>query len=190
MKTIGLILAGVAILACAGVAAQAGSRLMTDAMATTGGTQAIPVSVTTVPRDSVAEMLATNDDFSVMFELLDAAGLLSLLAQRDREWTLFVPTNAAFSTLPEGLLNSWLQPENRAVLTAIMGYHLIPGTVRMTEHDGRISVFASAEGSDIHIDGTGPDIVVSATAVMTALDLPAANGMIHTIDMVLVPPGY
>ena len=71
-------------------------------------------------------------DLETLVAAIQAAGLVEALSA---EWpfTVFAPTEAAFAALPDGTLESLLQPENRAQLEAILTYHVVAG--RLTAAD-------------------------------------------------------
>ena len=147
----------------------------------------------TVAEDTVAEevvadgdivaLASANPDFSTLVAALSAAGLVETL-QGEGPFTVFAPTNAAFDALPEGLLEKLLLPENIAVLTAILTYHVVPGMVMST--DVSAGDVATVEGSTIAIT-TDMGVMVNGATVVE-VDLTASNGVIHVIDAVIVPP--
>ena len=147
----------------------------------------------TVAEDTVAEEVVAdgdivavasgNPDFSTLVAALSAAGLVETL-QGEGPFTVFAPTDAAFAALPEGLLEKLLLPENIAVLTAILTYHVVPGMVMST--DVTAGDVATVEGSTIAIT-TDVGVMVNGANVV-AVDVAASNGVIHVIDAVIVPP--
>ena len=147
----------------------------------------------TVAEDTVAEevvadgdivaLASGNPDFSLLVAALSAAGLVETL-QGEGPFTVFAPTDAAFAALPEGLLEKLLLPENIAVLTAILTYHVVPGKVMST--DVTAGDVATVEGSTIAIT-TDMGVMVNGATVVE-VDLTASNGVIHVIDAVIVPP--
>ncbi len=147
----------------------------------------------TVAEDTVAEEVVAdgdivavasgNPDFSTLVAALSAAGLVETL-QGKGPFTVFAPTDAAFAALPEGLLEKLLLPENIAVLTAILTYHVVPGKVMST--DVTAGDVATVEGSTIAIT-TDMGVMVNGANVV-AVDVAASNGVIHVIDAVIVPP--
>src|SRR3546814_15455374 len=57
-------------------------------------------------------------------------------------FTVFAPTNAAFAKLPAGTVDTLLKPENQAMLTGILTYHVVPGLLPATD----IAAQATANG--------------------------------------------
>ncbi|MEX1309813.1 MAG: fasciclin domain-containing protein, partial [Candidatus Sulfomarinibacteraceae bacterium] len=91
--------------------------------------------------------------FTTLVAAVEAAGLVETL-KGDGPFTVFAPTDEAFAALPEGTVETLLQPENRDQLVAILTYHVVPGKVMSTDlSDGMTA--ATVEGSDITIGTTG-----------------------------------
>jgi uncharacterized surface protein with fasciclin (FAS1) repeats len=139
----------------------------------------------TMPAEAgdIVAVASGNADFSTLVAAIQAAGLVETL-QGAGPFTVFAPTNAAFDALPEGLLEKLLLPENVAVLTAILTYHVVPGKVMST--DVTAGDVATVEGSTIAITTDGGVKVNGANVV--SVDVAASNGVIHVIDQVIVPP--
>jgi uncharacterized surface protein with fasciclin (FAS1) repeats len=97
---------------------------------------------------------------------------------------VFAPNDAAFEALPAGLLEKLLLPENIAVLTSILTYHVVAGNVLST--DVVAGDAPTVEGSTLAL-ATDMGVMVNDATVIQA-DVLASNGVIHVIDKVLVPP--
>jgi uncharacterized surface protein with fasciclin (FAS1) repeats len=136
----------------------------------------------TAAGDIVAVASAT-EGFSTLVAAIEAAGLVETL-QGEGPFTVFAPTDDAFAALPEGLLEKLLLPENVAVLTSILTYHVVPGLVMSA--DVMAGDVATVEGSTIAI-ATDAGVTVNGANV-TTVDVTASNGVIHVIDQVIVPP--
>ena len=123
-------------------------------------------------------------DFTTLVAAVEAAGLVETL-KGEGPFTVFAPTDEAFAALPEGTVESLLQPENRDQLVAILTYHVVPGKVMSTDlSDGMTA--ATVQGGDITVDLS--DGVKINEASVTAADIEASNGVIHVIDSVILPP--
>jgi len=129
--------------------------------------------------------LSQAPEFSTLTAALTAADLVDTLSG-DGPFTVFAPTNAAFDALPPGTVESLLLPENKDQLTAILTYHVVPGKVMSTDlSDGQKAETVQGEEVTITIaDGT----VNVNDATVTTADVEASNGVIHILDMVLMPP--
>jgi len=137
---------------------------------------------TEMATDIVAVAVAT-EGFSTLVAALTAAGLVETL-QGEGPFTVFAPTDAAFAALPAGLLEKLLLPENIAVLTSILTYHVVSGMVMSA--DIMAGDVPTVEGSNVKLE-TSYGVKVNG-ATVTAADVAASNGVIHVIDAVLVPP--
>jgi len=123
-------------------------------------------------------------NFTTLAAALEAAGLVETL-KGEGPFTVFAPTDEAFAALPEGTVETLLEPENRDQLTAILTYHVVPGKVM----SGDLSDGMEAEtvnGAPVTISTDAGVMVNDAT--VTAADIEASNGVIHVIDSVLLPP--
>ncbi len=131
----------------------------------------------------IVAVASGTEGFSTLVAAVTAAGLVETL-QGAGPFTVFAPNDAAFAALPAGLLDKLLLPENLAVLTSILTYHVVSGKILSTEVTAGDA--PSVEGSTIALGTTDGVQVNDATVV--AADVEASNGVIHVIDKVLVPP--
>ena len=121
--------------------------------------------------------------FQTLVKAVQTAGLVDTL--KGGTFTVFAPTDEAFAKLPDGVLASLLEPENRDRLTAILTYHVVPG--RLTAADVLAAPsLDTVNGQRVTVDAAGP-MVDDARIVQT--DVLASNGVIHAIDAVLLPVG-
>ena len=123
--------------------------------------------------------------FNTLVAAVEAAGLVETL-KGEGPFTVFAPTDDAFAQLPEGTLESLLDPANIDTLVAILTYHVIPGAVMSTDIVGQQLSVATVQGAEIAIDATDGVMINDATVI--AADVTASNGVIHVIDAVLLPP--
>lgn len=139
-------------------------------------------ATTGAAKDIVA--IASGDaQFKTLTKALGAAGLVTTL-QGKGPFTVFAPTDAAFAALPEGTVENLLKPENKAQLTKILTYHVVPGSVLSTSlKSGDVK---SVEGSSLKVAVSAGKVTVSGANVVKA-DIKASNGVIHVIDKVLIP---
>lgn len=131
----------------------------------------------------IVAVASGTEGFSTLVAAVTAAGLVETL-QGAGPFTVFAPNDAAFAALPAGLLDKLLLPENLAVLTSILTYHVVSGKIMST--DVMAGDAPSVEGSTIAL-GTTDGVQVNDATVIAA-DVEASNGVIHVIDKVLVPP--
>ena len=122
--------------------------------------------------------------FKTLAAALQAAGLVDTLKGAG-PFTVFAPTDAAFAKLPAGTVEDLLKPENKAKLTAILTYHVVPGKV-MAADVVKLTSAKTVQGGSLKISATGGTVKVD-NATVTATDIAASNGVIHVIDTVVIP---
>jgi uncharacterized surface protein with fasciclin (FAS1) repeats len=137
---------------------------------------------TAAGKDIVA--IASGDaQFKTLTKALGSAGLVTTL-QGKGPFTVFAPTDAAFAALPKGTVEDLLKPANKAKLTKILTYHVVPGSVVSTSlKSGDVK---SVEGSSLKVAVSPGKVTVGGANVVKA-DIKASNGVIHVIDKVLMP---
>jgi uncharacterized surface protein with fasciclin (FAS1) repeats len=77
---------------------------------------------------SIVEIAAGSTDHTTLVTALKAADLVSTLSGKG-PFTVFAPTNEAFSMVPKDALASLLKPENKAALSGVLTYHVVSGNV-------------------------------------------------------------
>ena len=121
--------------------------------------------------------------FKTLAAALQAAGLVDAL-KGEGPFTVFAPTDEAFSKLPQGTLEDLLKPENKATLSGILTYHVVSGKVLSTDlQEGNVTTL---DGGAVIIDFEGQGVKVNEANVIQA-DIVTDNGVIHIIDKVLLP---
>ncbi|WP_272507383.1 fasciclin domain-containing protein [Salinibacter grassmerensis] len=136
----------------------------------------------------IVDTAVEADNFNTLAQALEAADLVGAL-KGDGPFTVFAPTDAAFDALPDGQLESLLQPENREQLQAILQYHVAEGKAMASDVTG-MDAAPTLEGRSVQIqveDGT-VRLMGQNTATVVQTDIEASNGVIHVIDSVLLPP--
>ena len=123
--------------------------------------------------------------FKTLATALDRAGLVSTLKGQG-PYTVFAPTDAAFAKLPAGTVDNLLKPENKAQLTAILTYHVVPGRV-MAADVVQLKEAETVNGKMVDVNADGGSVMIN-DAKVTAADVTASNGVIHVIDTVILPP--
>ena len=123
--------------------------------------------------------------FKTLAAALQAAGLVDTL-KGPGPFTVFAPTDAAFAKLPAGTVESLLKPENKAKLTAILTYHVVPGAVK-AEQVTKLDEAKTVNGAMVKVSTDHGKVMINNANVVKA-DIPASNGVIHVIDSVILPP--
>jgi uncharacterized surface protein with fasciclin (FAS1) repeats len=136
----------------------------------------------------LVETAQQADDFNTLVQALQAADLVEAL-KGEGPFTVFAPTDDAFGALPDGQLESLLQPENKEQLQSILQYHVVSGAVPASKVTGMSSA-ETLDGRSLKIqvqDGTVM-LMGQNQATVVSTDVQASNGVIHVIDSVLLPP--
>ncbi|BAY27600.1 beta-Ig-H3/fasciclin [Calothrix sp. NIES-2100] len=134
---------------------------------------------------TLAALAESNASFTTLTKALKAAGLTATLEGKDN-FTIFAPTDAAFSKLPQDAVRDLLKPENKEVLVKILTYHVVPGKVLST--DLKSGEVKSVEGGAINVKVDPATGVTVNDAKVTQADITGSNGVIHAIDQVILPP--
>lgn len=124
---------------------------------------------------------AATADLSTLVTAVKTAELVDTL-NGPGPFTVFAPTNEAFSAVPKGALDALLK--NKPQLTKVLTYHVVSGTVM--SKDIKPGMVKTVEGQDINITMNNGNVMVNDAKVIKA-DIPASNGVIHVIDKVLMP---
>ncbi|MCC5982428.1 MAG: fasciclin domain-containing protein [Oceanicaulis sp.] len=133
----------------------------------------------------IVDTAVTADDFNTLVAAVEAAGLVDAL-KGEGPFTVFAPTDEAFAALPEGTVETLLQPENLPQLQAVLTYHVVAGAYTSDIDAGTYNL-PTLLGSEVTVivgeDGT---VTVDGANVIAA-DIEASNGVIHVIDAVILP---
>jgi uncharacterized surface protein with fasciclin (FAS1) repeats len=148
------------------------------------------------PNKTVVANASTAPNLSTLVAAVKAAGLVDTL-NGPGPFTVFAPTNDAFGKLPSGTVDTLTQPENKAKLTAILTYHVVPGKYdskklmkEIKSHNGSYQLKTVAGGMlTFSMDGSMIKITdeKGGSAEVTTADVYQPNGVAHVIDTVLMP---
>ncbi len=134
---------------------------------------------------NVVQVAVGSKDHTTLVTAVKAAELVDALSNAG-PFTVFAPTNTAFDKLPAGTVEGLLKPEKIDDLTTILQYHVSLGVFKPEMlTDGRS--IGQVDGGNITITVKADGIYVNGTAKIIA-SIPAANGIVHVIDGVLLPP--
>lgn len=134
---------------------------------------------------NIVETAASAGSFQTLLAAAKAAGLVDALTGPG-PLTLFAPTDEAFNKLPAGTVENLLKPENKAALTAVLLYHVVPG--RLTaDKVVKLSGAQSKQGEMVRFKVAGDTVTVGGAQVVSA-NIACTNGVIHVIDAVILPP--
>jgi uncharacterized surface protein with fasciclin (FAS1) repeats len=149
------------------------------------------------PSKNIIQNAVNSKDHTTLVAAVKVADLVDTL-QGPGPFTVFAPTNAAFKKLPAGAVDNLLKPENKATLTTVLTYHVVPG--RMTAanlmkaiKDGEgMAKLKTVAGGDLIVKqaSSGKLTITDAkgdVAMVTIADVLQSNGVIHVVDTVLLP---
>lgn len=136
---------------------------------------------------SIPQVAKNAGIFGTLLTAVDAAGLTETLLGRG-PFTLFAPTDEAFSRLPANTVRDLLRPENRDQLRTVLTYHVVAG--RVTAAQARnVESAKTVAGPSVRISQSNGELRINDATVRIA-DVPASNGIVHVIDRVLIPTEF
>lgn len=147
------------------------------------------------PERNIIQNASRSKDHTTLVAAIKAAGLVDTL-EGAGPFTVFAPTNEAFDALPAGTVDTLLKPENKAELTKILTYHVVPGRLdanalkAQANAQGEVTL-KTVEGEPLTVkDADGQWTVTDAkgdVAHITIANVYQSNGVIFVIDKVLMP---
>ncbi|MCH7412970.1 fasciclin domain-containing protein [Belliella sp. R4-6] len=148
------------------------------------------------PSKNIVENAVNSKDHTTLVAAVQAAGLVETL-QTPGPFTVFAPDNAAFEKLPAGTVESLVKPENKATLTSILTYHVVAGKMGSKEIAAAIkkgngkATLTTVQGGKLTAWMKGKDLYISDEngnqSKVTIADVYQSNGVIHSIDTVVLP---
>jgi uncharacterized surface protein with fasciclin (FAS1) repeats/predicted outer membrane protein len=130
---------------------------------------------------NIAETAMADARFSMLVKALKAAGMVDTLKGAG-PFTVFAPTDAAFAKVPADKLDMLMK--DKAMLKSVLMYHVMSG--RVMAADARTMMSPMMGGSSASVKVDNGMVMVDGARVVQA-DIMASNGVIHAIDMVLMP---
>ncbi len=133
----------------------------------------------------IVKTAVSSKDFTTLVAALKQADLVTSLSNAG-PFTVFAPTNAAFDKLPAGTVEGLMKDDKKVDLANILQYHVALGGLKSEDfQDGQVLGMANGDNVTIHVkDGK---ITLNNSAQITGV-IQAANGIIYSIDGVLLPP--
>jgi uncharacterized surface protein with fasciclin (FAS1) repeats len=182
-KNILNMLVAVAITSATFVACNNGETKTTETAVTTPDSVKEEVMAPTAPKD-IVDVAIGSPDHTTLVAAVTAAGLVETLKGAG-PFTVFAPTNAAFTALPAGTVDGLLKPESKDALTKILTYHVVAGAVKAADlKDGQ--KVKTLQGQELTVAIKDGKVTINGANV-TAADLTGSNGVVHVIDAVLMP---
>lgn len=147
------------------------------------------------PSKDIIDNAVNSKDHTTLVAAVKAAGLVETLKGAG-PFTVFAPTNAAFDKLPKGTVETLLKPENKAMLSSILTYHVVAGNLdskaiamKIKEGKGKASL-TTVQGGKLTAWMDGKNLVLTdekgAQSTVTIADVNQKNGVIHVVNTVLM----
>ncbi len=148
------------------------------------------------PSKNIVENAVNSADHTTLVEAVKAAGLVETL-QGKGPFTVFAPENSAFEKLPDGTVETLLKPENKSQLTAVLTYHVVAGKMgskdiaEAIKAGGGKATLKTVQGGELTAWMKGKKLYITDengnSAQVTIADVWQSNGVIHSIDTVVLP---
>lgn len=145
---------------------------------------------------TIVDNAVNSKDHTTLVAAVKAAGLVETLSGAG-PFTVFAPTNAAFSKLPPGTVEMLVKPENKAKLTKILTCHVVSANAmssaigKMIRDDKGNHPVKTVGGCVLQAKMAGDKITLTDengnVSTVTIADVKQSNGVIHVVDTVLLP---
>lgn len=162
----------------------------------TDSTEVVIEEAEMVQPTTIVDVAVGNENFSTLVAAVKAAGLVETLSS-EGPFTVFAPTNEAFSKLPAGTVDNLLKPENVEKLKSVLTYHVVAGKFEaaavidaINKNNGKFTVTTVQGGKIDLILKDGKVVLTDAngnSSTVAMADVAASNGVIHAIDSVVMP---
>jgi uncharacterized surface protein with fasciclin (FAS1) repeats len=149
------------------------------------------------PSKDIVDNAVNSADHTTLVAAVKAADLVATL-KSEGPFTVFAPVNDAFENLPEGTVSTLLKPENKGTLTTVLTYHVVAGKygfddiARLIKAGNGTATLSTVSGGKLKAMMNGPKNIVlqdenGNTANIITYDVYQSNGVIHTLDAVVLP---
>ncbi|MEO0327355.1 MAG: fasciclin domain-containing protein [Pseudomonadota bacterium] len=150
----------------------------------------------TASAKTVVDIAVGSEVHKTLVAAVTAAGLVDTLSS-DGKFTVFAPTDAAFGKLPEGTVETLVEPANKGLLTKILTAHVVAGNVTASDLIAKINAhggaynFSAISGDALTAKLKGNHVYIfdesGGAALVTTADVAADNGVVHIVNDVLLP---
>lgn len=147
-------------------------------------------------RKDIVDNAVNSADHTTLVAAVKAAGLVDTLKSKG-PFTVFAPVNSAFEKLPAGTVDTLLKPENKAMLTKVLTYHVVAGNMDSKKIASAIkkgkgmATFKTVAGGTLTAMMSGSSLILTdekgGKSTVTIADVKQKNGVIHVVDSVLLP---
>jgi uncharacterized surface protein with fasciclin (FAS1) repeats len=132
---------------------------------------------------NITQVVNAEKDMTILKKSVAASGLNEVLSGTG-PYTVFAPSDLAFEKLEKGVLDNLLKPENKAKLADLLNYHIVSGKVDFKDlKDGER--LKTLNGKELHVHVKDGHVKIEGARVQSH-DLSSSNGVIHSLDMVMI----
>ena len=133
---------------------------------------------------NIVQTAVKSPDHKTLVAALKAANYVDALSNAG-PFTVFAPTDHAFSLLPAGTVEDLVKPENKNKLQNILEYHVYVGVIRESMVQGKLTL-NEVNGKDVTLTKEADKMKVNGNDIVATVN--TSNGIIYVIDNVLLPP--
>jgi uncharacterized surface protein with fasciclin (FAS1) repeats len=144
----------------------------------------------------IVDVAGASKDHTIVMSAIKTTGMTETLKSIG-PYTVFAPMNAAFDKLPSGALSNLLKPENKAIMHRFINYHIIAGTLDAAaitsgiEKSNGTLILTTISGGKLTATMENGVIKITdelgGSGFVTSADMRASNGVVHGVDIVLMP---
>jgi uncharacterized surface protein with fasciclin (FAS1) repeats len=144
----------------------------------------------------IVDNAVNSKDHTTLVAAVKAAGLVETLKGKG-PFTVFAPTNSAFDALPAGTVDTVLKPENKALLTKVLTYHVVArkldskAIMKAIKKGNGKATLTTVSGDTLTASMNGNTLILTdekgGVSRVTIADVRQSNGVIHVVDTVLMP---
>jgi uncharacterized surface protein with fasciclin (FAS1) repeats len=148
------------------------------------------------PTKNIVQNAVNSKDHTTLVAAVKAAGLVDTLGGKG-PFTVFAPTNTAFGKLPAGTVDTLVKPQNKATLTNVLTYHVVPGRLTSANIAAKIkagkgkATLTTVQGEKLTAWMQGKNLVLTdakgGKSRVSIANVMQSNGVIHVVDTVLMP---
>ena len=145
--------------------------------------EALELEEVSAESETIVDVATSSETFTTLVSALDEAELVEML-EGDGPFTVFAPTDEAFESLPDGTLDALMDPGNRDVLVSLLSYHVVQEELPAEQLE--TGFLESVQGTPLQVE-VGDEVTINGAMIIED-EITASNGVIHTVDQVILPP--
>src|SRR6476620_9674408 len=132
---------------------------------------------------NITTLLAKDNYMTTFVKGLKVTGLENML-NSDGPFTVFVPTNLSYGKLDGGIVKDWEEGKHTPELRVILNHHIVSGRINISDLTNG-AIINTIDGQTLAVIIIGKTVMINNAEVL-GHDLEASNGVIHSIDKVIV----